>query len=287
MKAHNKLHPVVMATTPLNGKAEVHVKLVPPRLNGSDGAGPASHYADELATIEARKQALIQAAEARERELADLAEAEKHTLLKRQVALKESKAELRSLANQYRAAAATQQDRHQADELLRWAMECEEEARQISIEGESEADDTQEIGQIVARSPWWADHRVWAGIGAAVGIVAVLMLCSTYFHMIREQILALNKTLPAEQQMQPYDQTSFQKLAYEKMVQFSDLPVALLMLLLVMPPVALYVLPFRRSRPDFWTEFKTELTPWQRCELASRFVLGFLLLAVLAHLVKV
>lgn len=270
--------------TSLNGQAVGEVK--PLKLAQSAGDEPASQYEAKLAEIEAKKQEIAQANQARQQEMTDLVEAEKRLHTQKQEARKREKTDLRNLAKHYREMAAASEDRRQADELLRWAMECDEEARHLIIEGEVEPEAQADPRSIQARSPWWASGRVWAGIASALGIVAILLITSEYFHLIREQILAANKALPGEQQMQPYDMTSFQKLAYEKLVQFSDLPVALLLLLLVMPPVGLYVLPFWRGKPDFWTEFKTELTPWQRCELASRFVLGFLLLAALAHLVK-
>ena len=241
-------------------------------------------YETTLATIESEKQKLMDANAENSRKMAELAEQEQLAFQAKQAARRQEKVDLRVLADYYRELAAEQTDRSKADELAQWAMDCDRQSRTIIIEGEAEADPVS-----LASAPplaWWERHRQAMAVGLAVVTALIILVAGEYFHLFRDLILEQNKSLPLEQQMQPYDWTSIQKLAFEKMVQFSDLPIALVMLLLVMPPVAFYVLPFMNSKPDFWHEFKHELTPFQRCSLATCFILGFLLLAVLAHIVK-
>ncbi|WP_375445756.1 hypothetical protein [uncultured Fibrella sp.] len=274
----NKLRDVSVAPT-LNGKSTGEVKPLKMVQVGDD---PAARYEAELADIESRKRALADDNKAREKEMADLVEAERQAFAKKQEARKREKTELRNLAKHYREMAAASEDRQQADELLRWAMECHEEAQQIIIEGEAEP---VVLAASIEPEAWWERNRKLMAIGVVVLTCLLIWAMSEYFQMFRDMIIEQNKALPPEQQMQPYDRTSIQKLIFEKLVQATDLPVALLMLFIVMPPVAFYVLPFARSKPDFWSDFKT-LTPAVRCTIATCFVLGFLLLAVLAHLVK-
>jgi len=124
---------------------------------------------------------------------------------------------------------------------------------------------------------------------AFVQVIAVV-LAIIYFHSLfgefGQRIMASNKKLPVEQQTAPYNDVSFQKLFYEKMVVFIDLPIALLIMLLVVPFIGFYVLPIVRSKKDFYTEFYEELTPWQRAILSTTVVLGLLLFLALSHNVK-
>ncbi|MEZ0484313.1 hypothetical protein [Fibrella aquatica] len=263
----------------LNGQ-QVNIKSFKPAPVGDD---PSADYDAALEEINAKKRELAQANQETEKQMTDLVAAEKLAYAKKQEARKREKADYRTLAKHYRDLAADQADRAQADELLRWAIECDELARQIIIEGETEP--AANIEKAAERLPWWERERELMAIGIVLFTSLLIWAMSEYFQMFREMIIEQNQALPPEQQMVPYDRTSMQKFIYEKWVQATDLPVALLMMFLVMPPVAFYVLPFARSKPDFWTDFKS-LTPAYRCTIATCFVLGFLLLAVLAHLVK-
>ncbi|KAB7728027.1 hypothetical protein F5984_19935 [Rudanella paleaurantiibacter] len=242
-------------------------------------------YSAQLKAIESRKEAIRQAEAERLRELDELAEQEAKARDNVKQANRQQKADLLSMAKYYRELAVEQTERPKADELIGWAMDCERQARLIVIEGEVE-EAPQAAAEAVEKPSFLERHRQLVSVGVILLVGALIYIAGEYFNLAREIIIERNKLLPPEQQMQPYDITSFQKLAFEKMVQFTDLPVALLLLLLVMPPVGFYVLPLIRTKPDFWYEFKHELTPYQRCVLATCFVLGFLLLACLAHLVK-
>lgn len=247
---------------------------------------PVRDYAAEAKAIADQKATLDKQIADAQRQQDELAQQEADTIYAANEAKKREKADLLAMVKYYRELATEAPDREKADELIGWAMDCERRARAIWIEGERDELAPPPAALLQTKPSFLERHREVISVSVILLVGGLIWLAGVYFEHARDLILLANKALPPEQQMQPYDMTSYQKLAFEKMVQFSDLPVALILLLLVMPPVGIYVLPFVASKPDFWYEFKHELTPYQRCLLATCFVLGFLLLAGLAHLVK-
>ena len=169
-------------------------------------------------------------------------------------------------------------DKEEAELRLQWADEAETKAAQLAQELGINGTETAVAAD--DQRPWLIrNYRKVLTLQAISILTMIWMACETFLQY-REKIIDANKTLPLEQQMQPFDWTSLQKFFFEKFVQFSDLPVALVTLFLVAPFVARYIL------LGFHTEFSEKLTPWQRCVISTAFVLGFLLLASLAHMVK-
>jgi len=130
------------------------------------------------------------------------------------------------------------------------------------------------------------NHRLLA-ILQVVGVIAAIWLLKWYFQEFRLSILEDNAKLPeGATPVSPYDDSSLQKLVFEKLAVFTDLPIALIVLTLIVPFVGFYLLPFLKARKDFHTEFYEELTPWQRSVITTCFVLGLLLFLALSHMVK-
>ena len=134
--------------------------------------------------------------------------------------------------------------------------------------------------------PWLAKHhRTVAAIqvSAVLGLIGLMLLG---FNLVKAHIDELNTQLPFDKQLLPYDITSLQKFFFEKLVVFADLPVALGILFLLMPWIGFYVLPFLKSRKDFYREFYEELSPFQRQCITTSLVIGILLFLALSHSVK-
>jgi hypothetical protein len=241
--------------------------------------------ARENAELEARRQQLAEQEEELKRQREELAQQEAQAV---EAARRRKEAELEELrtdAENFRRSAREVDDETEKKTYLRFAADAERQAaelaRELGVVVEGELLSTEE-----PRASWLArNHGVVALLQVAF-ISAILWLCYAEFQHYHDYIQEVNKTMPAEVQMQPYDVTSIQKFFFEKLVQFSDLPVALLICILVVPFVGFYVLPIVRSRKDFYTEFYEDLSPWQRSVISTAFVLGLLLFAVLSHLVK-
>lgn len=206
---------------------------------------------------------------------------------KRDLAEQETKTRLLQDRDKALAAAANfrKEARTAADDdkkaLYEWATEADAEARAIEVSlGIAVA--TEDVPEAKAPTP----SRRLMTILQVLGVLAAILFFHGQFEGLGETIKELNHGVAPENQLRPYDDTSIQKLFYEKLVVFVDLPLAVLVLMLVVPFVGFYVLPFVKSKKDFYTEFYEDLTPWQRACITTAFCLGVLLFLALSHNVK-
>lgn len=195
---------------------------------------------------------------------------------------------LRDDAAGFRATAAKETDEASKKMYVQWALDADREAvqlaRELGLAIEEPAEEAPEQSTL-SKVQGLFRHRLGAVIQAVLLGIAIFW-ASTNFDGIGQHIQELNKSLPVEQQMNAYDLTSNQKFFFEKYVEFWDLPVGLFKLLIVVPFVGLYLLPFIRSRKDFFTEFFDDLTPYQRCLITLAFVALFILHSALSHGVR-
>jgi len=196
---------------------------------------------------------------------------------------------LREDAAGFRATAVKESDETSKQMYIRWALDADKQAVQLARElGLAIEEPTEEQAEEVTtleKVHGLFRHRLGAIIQFVLLAVAIYWAGSN-FDKIGEHIGELNKHLPLEQQMNAYDITSNQKFFFEKYVEFWDLPVALFKLLILVPFVGLYLLPFIKSRKDFFTEFFEDLTPYQRCLITLAFAALFVLHSALSHGVK-
>ncbi|GAB3790217.1 hypothetical protein GCM10028818_60020 [Spirosoma horti] len=196
---------------------------------------------------------------------------------------------LRQDAQNFRASAAKETDEASKMTYLRWAIESEKNAvgmaAQLGLEIPKELEEASEPKAATERL---GGKRVQVFLQMAL-LIGVIFFSYRFFVSYGEHIQKVNTTISDETpelKMQPYDATSIQKFFLEKFVEFFDLPLALVKLLIFAPFVLFYVLPFFRTKKDFITEFYEDLTPFQRCVLTLSLVALFLLHSALSHLVK-
>ncbi|MGF7217474.1 hypothetical protein GGR92_003648 [Spirosoma lacussanchae] len=249
--------------------------------NNHDQGGETPTNFDQVAdAIQERKRQLELEEQELERKRFEAQQAERERKLDAYNALRDD-------ANGFRATAAKETDEASKKTYVQWALDADRQAVQLARElglaieepePELEPTTLEKVTSLLR-------HRV----GALVQMIllgAAIMWASTNFESIGQHIQELNKSLPVEQQMNAYDLTSNQKFFFEKYVEFWDLPVGLFKLLILVPFVGLYLLPFIRSRKDFFTEFFEDLTPYQRCVITLAFVALFILHSALSHGVK-
>lgn len=196
---------------------------------------------------------------------------------------------LRDDATGFRATAAKEADEASKKTYIQWALDADRQAvalaRELGLAIDEPVADEPAEPSTLEKVHSLLRHRVGAVIQVIL-LVAAIVWASTNFDNIGDHIKLVNKTLPVEQQMNAYDETSNQKFFFEKYVEFWDLPVALGKLLILVPFVGLYLLPFIKSRKDFFTEFFEDLTPFQRCLITFGFAALFVLHSALSHGVK-
>ncbi|WP_093827520.1 hypothetical protein [Spirosoma endophyticum] len=168
-------------------------------------------------------------------------------------------------------------------QLYEWATEADLEVGRL----ESELGIVRKADQPAVRHQTFFQRNRWA---VAVCQVLAVLVAVLYFHgqfnNFGDNIREINHGLQADEKMNAYDDTSMQKLMYEKMVVFIDIPLALLLLFIVAPFMGNYVLPFMKSKKDFYTEFFEDLTPWQRSIITIILSLGLLFYLAVSHNVK-
>lgn len=231
--------------------------------------------------IDEQKQQVAAQLEELQRQQLELFQQEEAERLTRNTELKAQYDELLADARDYRDLAKNANDPDKQRQFFSEARSCEQAAASIAAELGLNVPAPE-----VEKSPWYTkNHSVIAAL-QVIGVIAAMWLLKWYFQEFRLDILEQNAKLPAEQQMSPYDDSSLQKLVFEKLALFTDLPFALIVLTLIVPFVGFYLLPFLKARKDFHTEFYEELTPWQRACITTCFVLGLLLFFALSHQVK-
>ena len=196
---------------------------------------------------------------------------------------------LREDAAGFRSTAVRETDEASKKMYVQWAVDADRQAVQLARELGLAIEEPAEPGQDEPTTMDKVKNLVSHRLGAIVQIVllvAAIVWASTNFTNVGTEIQHLNEKLPLEEKMNAYDITSNQKFFFEKYVEFWDLPVGLFKLLILVPFVGLYLLPFIRSRRDFFTEFFEDLTPFQRCLITFGFVALFILHSALSHGVK-
>ncbi|RAJ94207.1 hypothetical protein LX87_04092 [Larkinella arboricola] len=185
----------------------------------------------------------------------------------------------------FRREARATQDENEKRNLYEWAREADEEARRLELELGivSHAEPSEEPAIAL---PWMQRHKKLTAMFQVLGVLLLIQFCYSQFMAYKEHIDALNGNLAIDQRLQPYDLTSIQKFFFEQLSVFSSLPIALVILFLIVPFVGFYVLPFLKSRKDFYTEFYEDLTPWQRSIITTALLLGLLFFLALSHTVK-
>ncbi|WP_138993964.1 hypothetical protein [Larkinella sp. C7] len=190
----------------------------------------------------------------------------------------------REAAANFRREARATADPDEKRNLYEWAGEADREVQQLEVElGIAAKADADEPATVL---PWMQRNKKVMALLQVLGVLALIQFCYGQFMAYKDQIDAINKTLPFDQHLQPYDLTSIQKFFYEQLVVFTSLPIALAILFLVVPFVGFYVLPFLKSRKDFYSEFYEDLTPWQRTVISTALLLGLLFFLAISHTVK-
>lgn len=182
-------------------------------------------------------------------------------------------------AQNLRAEAAQAPDEKTKLLLLTQAADIQAEANRLAVElGLMKPEELEEKPGVSI--PEKAKPFIWLG-----SIAALLTYLYVKFFGLKDAIDLNNTKVDPFSQVRPYGLDSIQKLTFEKFTLGID-AVSVFILLGVFAPVLLwYFLPFG-SKINFQTEFKNELTPWQRIIVSVLLVLGLFLLVGLSHSVK-
>lgn len=198
---------------------------------------------------------------------------------------------LREDASGFRQTAAKEEDAESKRLYVQWALDADKQATVLARElglAVDEPEEPQQESKAVAAVRSLLKHRLGAVVQISLLVAAIWWANSNFLH-IGQEIKVYNSSLTAlstDDKISAYDMSSNQKFFFEKWVEFCDLPVGLFKMLIMVPFVAFYMLPFIRSRKDFFTEFFEDITPFQRCIITLCFVALFVLHSALTHSVK-
>jgi hypothetical protein len=250
----------------------------PTSAGGKTVALNGSAIADELLLEEAALEEQTAQLEAKRQALLEQKEAAKRAEFDRKMSQYN---ELMSEAKAYRTEATKTDDEDTKLLLLKQAAELTSQANLVAANlGIEQPEDVPGESLEVSYDPW----RWWIPFMQLGGLMAIILWCYHRFFDLKNEIVNLNKT--QEAQINPYNMDSIQKLYFEKLAVGIDLFALLGILAVLAPSILLYLLPFLRSKQDFATDFKNELTPWQRILISSALLCSFLLYLALSHSVK-
>lgn len=180
--------------------------------------------------------------------------------------------------------ASTKPDREKIENYLQLAREAQQEANTLRVElGIAQAESVDETTD--EKPSFWTQHYAKAWIVSMV--VAVLSIWSCY-HFVMKYKTDIDKenatiTDPSLKIGNPYDDSSIQGIIYDNLVQFTDIPKLWLFLLILVPPIFFYCLPFVKTKVNPWLDWQA-VSPATRLWLQYAFSALIFVASALYHL---
>jgi hypothetical protein len=130
-----------------------------------------------------------------------------------------------------------------------------------------------------------ADNHVYSWL---VSLVLAIMSIYTCYHFVMQyktDIDLANAAIidPSLKIGNPYDASSIQGIIYDNLVQFTDIPKLWLFLLILIPPIFFYSLPFVKTKVSPWEDWQ-QVSPDTRLWLLYAFSASIFLVSALYHL---
>lgn len=175
-------------------------------------------------------------------------------------------------------------DREKIENYLHLAREAEKEANTLRLDlGIAQAEGT-EIAPEVSKSFWEANHGVAWLVSLGLAILSI-WTCYHFVMSYKAEIDIANSAIvdPSLKIGNPYDESSIQGIIYDNLVQFTDIPKLWLFLLILVPPIFFYCLPFVKTKVSPWVDWQ-EVSPATRLWLLYAFSASIFLVSALYHL---
>lgn len=175
-------------------------------------------------------------------------------------------------------------DREKIENYLHLAREAEKEANTLRLElGIAQAENF-EIVPEVSQSFWEANHGAAWLVSLGLAIISI-WTCYHFVMTYKAEIDIANSKIvdPSLKIGNPYDESSIQGIIYDNLVQFTDIPKLWLFLLILVPPIFFYCLPFVKTKVSPWLDWQ-EVSPATRLWLLYAFSASIFLVSALYHL---
>lgn len=175
-------------------------------------------------------------------------------------------------------------DREKVENYLHLAREAEKEANALRLElGIAQAESI-EIAPEVSKSFWEANHGVAWLVSLGLAVLSI-WTCYHFVMSYKTEIDIANSKIvdPSLKIGNPYDESSIQGIIYDNLVQFTDIPKLWLFLLILVPPIFFYCLPFVKTKVSPWVDWQ-EVSPATRLWLLFAFSASIFLVSALYHL---
>lgn len=175
-------------------------------------------------------------------------------------------------------------DREKVENYLHLAREAEKEANALRLElGIAQAESI-EIAPEVSKSFWEANHGVAWLVSLGLAVLSI-WTCYHFVMSYKAEIDIANSNIvdPSLKIGNPYDESSIQGIIYDNLVQFTDIPKLWLFLLILVPPIFFYCLPFVKTKVSPWVDWQ-EVSPATRLWLLFAFSASIFLVSALYHL---
>lgn len=164
---------------------------------------------------------------------------------------------------------------------LKWTGEKVEEVGGLDQPEDLEEDTISPKPFICAKHKairWIMRNLAWVQAGL---LVFFLLVSWGGFKVYESKIHAYNASLDDTQiiseKINPFNDANIQRVFFEKGLEFMDLGLIFVFLLIIAPTVLLYVVPFINAPNNFSDDFNKSLSPWQRV-LTVLFLVSALLL---------
>ena len=175
-------------------------------------------------------------------------------------------------------------DREKIENYLHLAREAEKEANALRLDlGIAQAESV-EVAPEVSKSFWEANHGAAWVVSLCLAIISI-WTCYHFVMTYKAEIDIANSTIvdPSLKIGNPYDESSIQGIIYDNLVQFTDIPKLWLFLLILVPPIFFYCLPFVKTKVSPWLDWQ-EVSPATRLWLLYAFSASIFLVSALYHL---
>ncbi len=174
-------------------------------------------------------------------------------------------------------------DKDKIENFLHLSREAEKEATALRIELGIAPSAIVDAAPESATS-FWAENHVWAWLVSLS--FAILSICTCYHFVMQYKtdidLKNANIIDPTAKIGNPYDDSSIQGIIYDNLVQFTDIPKLWLFLLILIPPIFFYCLPFVKTKVSPWTDWQ-QVSPATRLWLLYAFSTSIFLASALYH----
>ena len=171
-----------------------------------------------------------------------------------------------------------------AETYLQMARDSNAEAKALQTEL-GLITQTEENEGVAEKKGFWSLLHNWGWVISLLVASSAIYFSYNSVMNFKAEIDAKNAAIedPSLKIGNPYDESSIQGIVYDNLIQLTDIPKLWLFLLILLPPLFFYILPFVKTKASPWGDFQA-VEPQTRLWLLYAYCALIFLASALSHL---